>query len=109
MYKFMCEVSSDSNPTKCYQIKMKDDGQLTCNCPSWIFNVRRNRTCKHIDRLRAAGFQVDGVGKILISVTSWGYKSPIVCKTYPKCVDCGIRFACYTSRELPESLVDYIG
>lgn len=109
----MAEVPSKSNPNKHYTIKVDESGLFSCNCPSWIFNTRRNRTCKHIDALRTEGMTLDGKGKIIIAVeTTLGKKIygnwqkyserriPIMCKNYPEqCDTCNMRFLCWTQRE----------
>ena len=95
-YSFYCEVASHSNPDKKYQIKMDEQGQLSCNYPSWIFNHRKDRTCKHIDEIRGT----------IVTMTKGGVvgKSegiPKVCYNYPaKCDECHFRFRCYTSRDI---------
>jgi len=106
-YNFLAEVPSKSNPNKHYTIKVDESGLFSCNCPSWIFNTRRNRTCKHIDSIRTDGVTMDGVGRIITAVESekhygvrGGQKIPIMCKNYPEqCDDCKMRFICWTSRE----------
>jgi hypothetical protein len=107
-YSFVCEMPSKSNPNKHYNIKVDNSGMFSCDCPAWIFNVRRKgvRSCKHIDELRGAGFtiQKDGAesGKILFTDKQdrWGYGKtnvPVLCKNYPdKCDACALRFACFT-------------
>lgn len=32
-----------------YNIKLHETYELSCDCPSWIYNQRGNRTCKHTD------------------------------------------------------------
>ncbi len=94
-YTYVCDVPSESNPNKVYTIKIDDDGLLTCNCPSWIFNQRRDRTCKHIDTLRSKA-EFDHIGKI-----GKVGQLPKICYTYPdKCDECKIRFKCFTSRDI---------
>lgn len=107
-YNFVTEVQSKSNPDKSYTVKMRDDGVLTCNCPAWIYNIRRDRTCKHVDEVRRAGFTADEKGKFITGTTQWGGKVPVFCKAYPeKCDDCHLRFLCYTER-MPEFTVDQL-
>jgi len=109
-YNFMAEVPSKSNPNKHYTIKVDESGLFSCSCPSWIFNTRRNRTCKHIDALRTDGMTLDGVGRVITAVedealhkfgrVSRGQKIPILCKNYPdQCDACKMRFICWTQRE----------
>jgi ABC-type amino acid transport substrate-binding protein len=50
---------SQSSPGKFYTVKYSNyAGQLvlTCDCPSWIYNHRHNRTCKHTDEVEAEGY-----------------------------------------------------
>jgi len=42
-YVLVGQVPSSSSLTKVWEIKKKD-GQLSCNCPQWIFH----KECKHI-------------------------------------------------------------
>jgi hypothetical protein len=49
IYTELATMPSKSNPAKVYTIKTDQHGNLSCNCPSWIFNHRGDRTCKHID------------------------------------------------------------
>lgn len=101
-YNFFAEVPSSSG-NKTYTIKVDENGLFSCNCPSWIFNTRRNRTCKHIDALRSQGLTVDGQGRLITGVDGdrrWGQKVPILCKNYPdQCDMCKMRFVCWTNRE----------
>ncbi len=118
-YNFIAEVPS-SNGRRNYTIKVDGSGLFSCNCPSWIFNQRGNRTCKHIDALRTDGMTLDGKGKIITAVettvskvrgsgsgstftgTGWKNKQKIriMCKNYPEqCDGCTMRFLCWTQRE----------
>ncbi len=107
-YNFIAEVPSSSG-RKNYTIKVDGSGLFSCNCPSWIFNQRGNRTCKHIDALRTDGMTLDGKGKIITAVQTTpskvrGWKSEqkirIMCKNYPdQCDACTMRFLCWTQRE----------
>jgi len=52
------KFKSKSDPKKTYQVKYKKyNGKyiLSCNCPVWIFNHRKNRTCKHTDEIVEMG------------------------------------------------------
>lgn len=94
-YNFVCQVPSHSNPAKSYTIKMDEHGFLSCNCPSWIFNHRKDRTCKHIDEIR------DKVDIDLRGLVGRSDGLPTVCYNYPaKCDECHFRFKCYTSRDI---------
>ena len=67
-YQVVGEVASKSNPMKKYRISEDENGNLSCNCPAWIFkNARESkllrlvedasaRYCKHISEyLKAKG------------------------------------------------------
>jgi len=100
-YNFFAEVPSSSGRRN-YTIKVDQNGLFSCNCPSWIYNQRGNRTCKHIDALRRDGLTVDGQGRLIMGVDAshWGQKVPILCKNYPdQCTECNMRFICWTNRE----------
>jgi DNA ligase-1 len=45
------DIPSSSNSTLKYKVCMRDDGSVTCNCPSWRFQSAniKNRHCKHTD------------------------------------------------------------
>lgn len=48
-YVYVATVHSMSDPDKEYTLKTDAaTGQLTCNCPAWIFNHGGDRVCKHI-------------------------------------------------------------
>lgn len=108
-YNFLAEVPSSSGK-RTYTIKVDESGMFSCNCPSWIFNTRRNRTCKHIDALRVDGITMNGQGRLITAVEETGIqtksgrmvggKIPILCKNYPdQCDACNMRFICWTQRE----------
>jgi len=48
-FRTAATIHSFTDPEKKYKLKVTSDGKLTCNCPSWIFNQRGDRTCKHTD------------------------------------------------------------
>jgi hypothetical protein len=103
-YNFICNVPSKSNPRKTYTIKVDENGLFSCNCPSWIFNQRGNRTCKHIDALRLDGLTLDGKGRLITIIDKdkygWETKVPKLCVNYPEqCNTCKMRFICWSQRE----------
>lgn len=52
------KFKSNSNPNKTYQVKYKKyNGNyiLSCNCPVWVFNHRKDRTCKHTEEVVGMG------------------------------------------------------
>jgi predicted nucleic acid-binding Zn finger protein len=63
VYKLRAYINSFTNPDKKYVIKRKENGDFTCNCPSWIFNQSGNRQCKH---LRAIFESEDNVEKLFM-------------------------------------------
>lgn len=96
-YNFFAEVPSSSGKRN-YVIKVDENGLFSCNCPSWIFNHRGNRTCKHIDALRRQGLTVDGAGRLIFG-RDGGQAVPVLCKNYPEqCDTCNMRFICWTNR-----------
>ena len=96
-YNFILKVLS-SNRRKEYTIKVDENGLFSCSCPSWIFNQRGNRTCKHIDSLRE-NINLDKQGRLIVGVDSIGNKIPMLCQNYPNdCKECEMRFICWTTR-----------
>lgn len=94
-YSFLYKVRSQSNYDRFYNIKMDEKGFLSCSCPSWVYNQRKDRTCKHIDTIRG---RVDIDIKGLVGISEG---LPKVCYNYPSmCEECGFRFKCYTSRDI---------
>lgn len=56
--KTFWEFRSKSNPDKHYQVKYQEYNggyRLRCSCPSWIYNHRKDRTCKHTDSIVGMG------------------------------------------------------
>ncbi|MFA5217021.1 DUF2958 domain-containing protein [Sulfuricurvum sp.] len=49
------EVHSDTSD-RTYMVRKRGDN-WTCTCPSFIFNKKDPRTCKHIEREKEAGYQ----------------------------------------------------
>ena len=97
-YNFVTKVKSHSSNRE-YEVKLRDDGMLTCNCPSWIFKTRGMRTCKHVEEVIRAGFKADHQGKFIDGVGNWGGKVMICCNNYPdKCDACNLRWVCYTEK-----------
>lgn len=44
-------VPSTTDPNKKYTVKWDSKLRLTCDCKSWVFNQRGDRTCKHTDKI----------------------------------------------------------
>jgi hypothetical protein len=47
------DFPSRSRPGMSYTVQFNDRGELTCDCPSWVYNSRHRtpRTCKHTDEV----------------------------------------------------------
>lgn len=44
-----------SKGDKDWTVKRDEEGNLSCDCPIWVFNRRKNRTCKHTDLVNQEG------------------------------------------------------
>lgn len=47
-------IPSSSNPRKVYKVIIWDNGDVSCNCPGWIFKNRgtsSKRFCKHAQKI----------------------------------------------------------
>ena len=55
MSKSYTEVARfpSSSSAREYTVKRDEEGVLSCDCPVWKFNQRRDRTCKHTDQVLA--------------------------------------------------------
>ena len=54
-----------SSSGKEYTVKRDEDGNLSCDCPAWVFKKTGTRTCKHL-KLVAQGEGI--VAKIAVEV-----------------------------------------
>lgn len=54
-YRAVETFESKSRPGKFYTVKVDESGNLSCDCPSWIFQSKNplngERGCKHTDQL----------------------------------------------------------
>lgn len=51
-YRLVGTFPSTSDPNKTYTVKVDlETKEYTCDCKGWIFNARKDRTCKHTDLL----------------------------------------------------------
>ena len=50
MAKTYTEVARfpSSSSDKEYTVKRDEDGNLSCDCPAWVFKKQRARSCKHL-------------------------------------------------------------
>jgi len=51
-YVSIAKFRSSSNPEKIYTVKMDERGNLSCDCPAWIYKVNGKRECKHTRYVR---------------------------------------------------------
>lgn len=60
-YEHVAFFQSASTPNKTYEVKYdKDERELKCNCPGWIFKRKdRPRGCKHLAQAGAAAVALD--------------------------------------------------
>jgi len=54
-YTEVAKIKSHSNPSKEYKISVNEHGELSCNCPRWIFQHHNvpGYQCKHIQEYLA--------------------------------------------------------
>ena len=57
-YTTVRHFQSTSKPEKMYTVKQDEHGKLSCNCPSWIFNKYKDRSCYHTKTIEAAKHSV---------------------------------------------------
>lgn len=51
-YEEVGRFPSKSRPGQYYIVKLDSNtGDYTCDCPPWIYNKRKDRTCSHTDKL----------------------------------------------------------
>ncbi len=53
VYELITTFASRSRPGKVYQVKRDENGNLSCNCPAWIFKANGRRTCRHVEAVGA--------------------------------------------------------
>jgi hypothetical protein len=46
-----------SHGTSTYEIILRDDGHMSCNCPGWVIARKGLRSCKHTKELAAEAAQ----------------------------------------------------
>lgn len=64
-YIYLTNFKSKSNPEKSYQVKRnKISGEVSCNCPGWIFKRQgKIRSCRHTKLVNA---------KLMLQTASFG-------------------------------------
>lgn len=50
-YKEVARFESRSRPGKFYTVKVDEKGNLSCNCPAWIYKTNGERSCKHTEQI----------------------------------------------------------
>ena len=51
-YTLVATFESNSRPGKFYEVKEDEQGNLSCDCPGWIFARNGRRTCRHVEEVR---------------------------------------------------------
>jgi len=54
-YQIVAEFESESEPNRKYTVKVDEMGNLSCNCPAWIYKAGGVRHCKHIEMVKQRG------------------------------------------------------
>jgi len=49
VYILVATFESKSRPGKMYEVKRDGQGNLSCNCPAWIYKANGRRTCWHVE------------------------------------------------------------
>ena len=52
-YNLVATFASRSKPGKVYEVKEDGEGNLSCNCPAWIYKANGRRTCRHVEAIQA--------------------------------------------------------
>jgi len=56
IYTLVATFKSKSNPGKePYEVKRDQNGELSCNCPGWVFKANGERTCRHVKEVENNG------------------------------------------------------
>lgn len=61
VYTPVATYPSSSNPNKVYTVSVDEQGNLSCDCPAWVFKKGDVRTCKHVEDYRRNGVPVAAV------------------------------------------------
>lgn len=57
-YQPVATYPSASNPGKVYTVSVDEVGNLSCDCPAWVFKKGDARTCKHVEDYQRNGAPV---------------------------------------------------
>ena len=55
VYTPVATYPSSSNPNKTYTVSADEQGNLSCDCPAWVFKKGDARTCKHVEDYQRNG------------------------------------------------------
>ena len=81
VYSLVAKFQSKSDPKKFYVVKVDDQGDLSCNCPAFIFKKKgKERICEHIVKTER---MLKGMNPTKIP---WENLPP---RGYRKCSSCG--------------------
>ena len=50
-YRLLATFESRSRLGKVYEVKQDETGNLSCNCPAWIYKANGRRTCWHVEKV----------------------------------------------------------
>lgn len=50
-YRLVATFPSRSKPGKTYDVKEDEAGNLSCDCPAWIYKANGTRTCRHVEEV----------------------------------------------------------
>ncbi len=51
VYILVATFESRSRPGRMYEVKKDEAGNLSCNCPAWIYKSNGRRTCRHVEEV----------------------------------------------------------
>ncbi len=54
-YTSVATFESRSRPGKFYEVKEDEAGNLSCNCPAWIYKANGRRMCRHVEEVKNNG------------------------------------------------------
>lgn len=67
VYTERARFPSSSEAGKEYVVNVDEQGQLSCTCPTWVFNRKHDangdRMCKHTELVRQEGQQMKAIAR----------------------------------------------
>lgn len=67
-YTVVATFPSKSRAGKVYTVKQDPDGNLSCDCPVWVFNRQGDRTCYHTMKVLAQATESGMVKGVLVPI-----------------------------------------